>query len=58
VVPARAGVDPGGDVMIHVLPDSVRREGDRTRGCIAVTDEEMDEVWGLVEEGTPIWIGK
>ena len=38
------------------LPDGVRREGDWTQGCIAVTDEEMDEIWGLVEEGTPIWI--
>src|ERR1017187_54061 len=24
----------------------------------AVTDEEMDEIWGLVGEGTPIWIGE
>ena len=53
-----AGVDPGGDIMIHGLPDGVRREGDWTQGCIAVTDEEMDEIWGLVEEGTPIWIGE
>ena len=53
-----AGVDPGGDIMIHGLPDGVRKEGDWTQGCIAVTDEEMDEIWGLVEEGTPIWIGE
>jgi murein L,D-transpeptidase YafK len=51
-----AGVDPGGDIMIHGLGDGVRLEGDWTQGCIAVTDEEMDEIWGLVEEGTPIWI--
>ncbi len=53
-----AGVDPGGDIMIHGFPDGARREGDWTQGCIAVTDEEMDEIWGLVEEGTPIWIGE
>ena len=51
-----AGVDPGGDIMIHGLGDGVRLEGDWTQGCIAVTDEEMDEIWGLVGEGTPIWI--
>jgi murein L,D-transpeptidase YafK len=51
-----AGVDPGGDIMIHGLKDGVRREGDWTQGCIAVTDEEMDEIWGLVGEGTAIWI--
>src|SRR5260370_31551908 len=53
-----AGVDPGGDIMIHGLPDGVRREGDWTQGCIAVTDEEMDEIWGLGEEATPTWIGE
>jgi murein L,D-transpeptidase YafK len=53
-----AGIDPGGDIMIHGLPDGLPREGDWTQGCIAVTDEEMDEIWGLVEEGTPIWIGE
>ena len=51
-----AGVDPGGDIMIHGLRDGFRQEGDWTQGCIAVTDQEMDEIWGLVAEGTPIWI--
>ncbi|MGO4214183.1 L,D-transpeptidase family protein, partial [Terriglobus sp. YAF25] len=27
-----------------------------TRGCVAVTDEEMDEIWRLVPDGTPIEI--
>ena len=51
-----AGVDPGGDIMIHGLKDGVWRDGDWTQGCIAVTDEEMDEIWVLVGEGTAIWI--
>jgi murein L,D-transpeptidase YafK len=51
-----AGVEPGGDIMIHGLKDGERREGDWTQGCIAVTDEEMDEIWGLVGEGTEITI--
>ena len=29
---------------------------DWTQGCIAVTDEEMDEIWELVADGTPIEI--
>ncbi len=56
------GVDPGGDVMIHGLRNGeghigkAHLETDWTRGCIAVTDEEMDEIWDLVEDGTPIEI--
>jgi murein L,D-transpeptidase YafK len=58
----RAGVDPGGNVMIHGLPDGERwvgeahREYDWTNGCIAVTDDEMNEIWELVDDGTPIEI--
>jgi murein L,D-transpeptidase YafK len=58
----RAGVDPGGDVMVHGLPDGEgwigeeHRRFDWTDGCIAVTDEEMDEIWELVDDGTPIEI--
>ena len=29
---------------------------DWTDGCIAVTNEEMDEIWQLVSNGTPISI--
>ena len=57
-----AGVDPGGGVMIHGVPDGERWVGaaqrfyDWTNGCIAVTDDEMDEIWELVDDGTPIEI--
>jgi murein L,D-transpeptidase YafK len=51
-----AGVDPGRDIMIHGLKNGERREGDWTQGCIAVTDEEMDEIWRLVEDGTRVVI--
>ena len=47
-----AGVDPGGEIMIH----GGGGEGDWTQGCIAVTDAEMDEIWGLVEDGTAVEI--
>jgi murein L,D-transpeptidase YafK len=56
------GVDPGGDIMIHGLRNGeghvgkAHLESDWTRGCIAVSDEEMDEIWELVGDGTPIEI--
>jgi murein L,D-transpeptidase YafK len=58
---AKRGVDPG-DIMIHGLPNGFgwlgrfHREHDWTDGCIAVTDTEMDEIWKLVPDGTPIEI--
>ena len=56
------GVDPGGKIMIHGLPNkiSASRVGhpmiDWTQGCIAVTNREMDEIWSMVDPGTPIEI--
>ena len=51
-----AGVDPGGDIMIHGLKDGQPAPADWTQGCIAVTNEAMDEIWDLVPDGTPIEI--
>jgi len=59
---AVAGVSPGGGIMIHGLPNGLgeigadHAAGDWTKGCIAVTDEEMDEIWQAVPDGTPIEI--
>lgn len=59
---AKLGVNPGGDVMIHGLPNgfgwlgSLHRMMDWTDGCIAVTDEEMDEIWRAVPDGTAVEI--
>jgi len=50
------GLDPGGDIMIHGLKDGIVRDDDWTRGCIAVRDEEIEEIWALVPDGTPIVI--
>ncbi|WP_245417507.1 L,D-transpeptidase family protein [Aminobacter sp. AP02] len=58
----RAGVDPGGMIMIHGQPNGygwwswLVQMFDWTNGCIAVTDEEMAEIWHMVEDGTPIEI--
>ena len=60
---ARAlGVPPGGDIFLHGLPNgagfigAAHRQMDWTTGCIAVTNEEIDEIWDLVSDGTPIVI--
>jgi len=59
---ARLGVSPGGAIMIHGLPDGMGPLGashrlyDWTLGCVAVTDDEIDEIWELVPVGTPVEI--
>jgi len=59
---SKTKTDPGGDIMIHGLPNgfgwlgSLHRTLDWTDGCIAVTDQEMDEIWRAVDDGTPIEI--
>ena len=56
------GVSAGGDVFVHGLPNgygyvgAAHRLKDWTDGCIAVTNEEMDEIWAAVADGTPIEI--
>ena len=58
----KLGVSPGGEIMLHGLPKEYAWVGkahtlhDWTDGCIAVTNEEMDELWKLVPVGTPIEI--
>ena len=59
---AAEGVAPGGDIMIHGLPPRFASYGrdhlqwDWTNGCIALTDQEMDEIWAAVPTGVPIQI--
>ncbi len=56
------GVSPGSMIMIHGLPNgkadmvNTHRLTDWTNGCIAVTNQEMDELWAVVPTGTPIEI--
>jgi len=57
-----AGLDPGGQIMIHGLKNGQGWLAERhladdwTDGCIAVTNAEMEEIWSLVELGTPVEI--
>jgi murein L,D-transpeptidase YafK len=58
----RAGVDPGGLIMIHGLPNRLPFVGrlhrlfDWTAGCIAVSNDEIEQIWTAVEEGAPVEI--
>lgn len=58
------GQSPGGDIMIHGFP--VDPQGhkfvelahplDWTRGCVAVTDDEIEQIYALVTVNTPVTI--
>jgi murein L,D-transpeptidase YafK len=56
----RNGWDAGGSIMIHGLPNRLRRDPDYyatqdwTDGCIAVSNGDMVEIWMLVPDGAPI----
>lgn len=60
---ARAmGKSPGGEIFIHGQPNILRdrkraeRVSDWTAGCIAVNNREMEEVYAMVKNGTPIFL--
>ena len=59
---ARRGVNPGGDIMIHGLPNGRGGIGARhtivdwTDGCIAVTNREIEWLYKAVADGTPVEI--
>ena len=59
---AQRGVNAGFDIMIHGLPNgrgwigAAHRQKDWTAGCIAVTDQEIDEIYRVTPDGTTIEI--
>jgi murein L,D-transpeptidase YafK len=61
-ITAMADVSPGGNIMIHGTGEEYAWMGkfhsalDWTEGCIAVTNEEIEEIWRLVPYGTKIEI--
>lgn len=56
------GVNAGFDIMIHGIRNgggwigAFHRMHDWTAGCIALTDEEIEELWRVTPDGTPIEI--
>lgn len=59
---AALGVSPGGDIKIHGLPAGQGHLGavhwmrDWTAGCVAVSNEEIDELYARTPVGAPIEI--
>lgn len=59
---ARRGVNAGGDIMIHGLPNERGWIGSRhtrfdwTEGCIAVTNREIEWLYNTVKVGTAVEI--
>ncbi|MFQ5959264.1 MAG: murein L,D-transpeptidase family protein [Alphaproteobacteria bacterium] len=57
---AKAGVDPGGGIMLHALGDALPWQGAAaqerrwTEGCIGLRRRDMRELWHAVADGTPI----
>lgn len=55
----KLGVSPGGDVFLHGLPNDFHGPSglaDWTEGCIALANQDIDEIWRMVADGTPIEI--
>lgn len=58
----KLGVDPGNHIMIHGVQKNHQalekkyKIRDWTRGCIAVKNHEIEEIWHAVSDGTPIEI--
>ena len=58
------GYSAGGDIMIHGFPNKspaflfrfIHAIRDWTAGCIAVSNQEIEEIYSLVKDGTPIRI--
>ena len=59
---AERHVSPGGDIMIHGLPNvlhkplSYYQTRDWTNGCIALSNDDLLEVWGMVRQRIPVEI--
>jgi murein L,D-transpeptidase YafK len=58
----KLGISPGGDVEIHGLGSkwgwigAKHRLTDWTDGCVAVTNEEIEEIYPLIKVGTTVEI--
>lgn len=54
---ARAqGRSPGGDIFFHGTPAQYLGQGDWTWGCLALSNEQMEDMYAMVNVGTPVYI--
>ncbi|MDE2420606.1 MAG: L,D-transpeptidase family protein [Gammaproteobacteria bacterium] len=58
----RLGVDAGGDIMIHGQKNGfswaspIMQKINWTKGCIALSNHDIDAIWDKIDVGTPIEI--
>ena len=56
-VASELGKSPGGDIFIHGQKHPMRKDKDDwTWGCIAVSNKEVEDIYAMVKDGTPIGI--
>lgn len=53
---AAANQPTGGDIFIHGRNKQDGGRSDWTAGCISVKDREIEDIYAMVRDGTPIWI--
>src|SRR6056297_4076071 len=52
---AALGKSPGGDIFIHGEPNALAfLSPDWTAGCISIKNREMEDVYAMIRNGTPI----
>ncbi len=52
-----AGKNPGGDIFIHGKPNKKSGTGpDWTAGCISVSNREIEVIYAMIKNGTPVTI--
>ena len=49
---------PGGDIFMHGPPRGKRRGANWTARCIAANSREMEDLYAIVGEGTPIFLNR
>jgi murein L,D-transpeptidase YafK len=50
------GMEPGGDIFIHGAHNIGKHKGDWTWGCIAVENDDVEDIYAMVRDGTLVQI--
>ncbi len=53
---AAVGREAGGEIFIHGTPRRNEGQDDWTVGCLAITNDEIEQLYAMVNDGTPIFI--
>lgn len=53
---AAMGKSPGGDIFFHGTPAKYEGKTDWTWGCIAISNDQIEEMYAMVKNGTPVFI--